>query len=142
MRFSPKPLLQASLHPDESPLVSRKDADKFGPAKQHMNTFEEFQRLATEVPLSLRNNLDRINLPIVGLQEEAGRIGSLLAAASASGRFSLTAEQRSELQRRLADMLWSVALLCSETEIPLKDVAAHSIEQLRARVEGLDPDQR
>lgn len=107
-----------------------------------MNTFEEFQSLATQVPLSLRNNLDRINLPVVGLQEEAGRIGSLLAAASASGRFSLAPEQKSQLRDRLADTLWHVALLCGETGIPMQDVAAHSITQLQERTKNLDPDQR
>ena len=107
-----------------------------------MNTFEEFQRLAAQVPLSLRNNLDRINLPAVGLQEEAGRIGSLLAAASASGRFSLAPEQSGELRNRLADVLWYMALLCDETGIPMQDVAAHSITQLQARARNLDSDQR
>lgn len=58
-----------------------------------MKTFEEFQAAVTKVPLSLRNNLDRINLPVMGLQEEAGRIGTLLGRASAAGRFELTLEQ-------------------------------------------------
>ena len=107
-----------------------------------MNTFEEFQRLAALVPLSLRNNLDRINLPVVGLQAEAGRIGSLMAAASASGRFSLALEQSSELRDRLADTLWYVALLCGEAGIPMHDVAVHSIAQLQERAMNLDPDQR
>jgi phosphoribosyl-ATP pyrophosphohydrolase len=107
-----------------------------------MRTFEEFQALVTKVPLSLRNNLDRINLPALGLQEEAGKIGSLLAAASASGKFALTQEQRTEIQNRLADILWYAALLCGETGIAMENVAAHSIEQLQARARELDPDQR
>lgn len=107
-----------------------------------MITFEEFQRLATQVPLSLRNNLDRINLPALGLQSEAGRIGSLLAAATASGRFSLSPEQEAELRNRLADTLWQVALLCSEAGIAMQDLAAHSLAQLRERAKQLDPDQR
>jgi len=107
-----------------------------------MNTFEEFQRLATQLPLSLRNNLDRINLPVVGLQEGAGKIGSLISAASASGRFSLAPEQKTELRDRLADTLWYVALLCGETGMPMRDVAAHSIAQLQQRARNLDPDQR
>ena len=105
-------------------------------------TFEEFQSLATKVPLSLRNNLDRINLPALGLQEEAGKIGSLLASASASGKFIMTPEQRAEIQNRLAEILWYSALLCDETGIALHDVAAHSLAQLQARVKELDPDQR
>ena len=107
-----------------------------------MNTFEEFQTLATRLPLSLRNNRDRLNLPVTGLQEEAGKIGSLLTRVSASGNFNLTQEQRGELQDRLSDILWYVALLCGESGIAMKDVAAHGIAQLQARASELDPDQR
>jgi NTP pyrophosphatase (non-canonical NTP hydrolase) len=107
-----------------------------------MKTFEEYQALVTKVPLSLRNDRDRITLPVTGLQEEAGRIGSLLASASASGKFKLTEEQRREVQDKLSDVLWYVALLCSETGIPMHDLAAHSIAQLEARAKKLDPDRR
>lgn len=107
-----------------------------------MNTFEEFQAAATKVPLSLRNNLERINFPATGLQEEAGRIGSLLSQATASGRFELTSEQRSKLQERLADVLWYVALLCGETGMTMQEVAAQSVAQLQERARHLDPDQR
>ena len=107
-----------------------------------VNTFEDFQALATTVPLALRNNRDRINLPVTGLQQEAGKIGILLAEASASGRVVLTPEQRSELNDRLADILWSVALLCHETGIPMQEVAAHGIAQLQDRARRLDPDAR
>jgi NTP pyrophosphatase (non-canonical NTP hydrolase) len=107
-----------------------------------MRTFEEYQSAATRTPLSLRNNRDRINLPVLGLQEEAGKVGSLLASAVASGKLALTQEQTSELRDRLSDMLWQVALLCGETGITMQDVAAHSLAQLQARTKALDPDQR
>ncbi len=98
-----------------------------------MKTFEEYQAAATQVPLSLRNDRDRIQLPVSGLQEEAGKIGSLLTEAFASGKFSLTQEQAKEVKDRLSDILWFVALPCKETGIATQDVAAHSITQLRAR---------
>lgn len=107
-----------------------------------MKTFEEFQALANKVPLSLRNNLDRINLPVIGLQEEAGRIGALLARVSTSGRLELTPEQRNKLHDSLSDLLWHMALLCSETGITMQDIACHCIKQLQERAEQLDPDQR
>lgn len=107
-----------------------------------MKTFEEYQALATKVPASLRNDRDRLNLPVQGLQEEAARIGSLLGTASASGKFSLTPEQSSELTDRLADVLWYVALLCGEAGIAMQVVAAHSIAQVQARFRNLDPDRR
>ncbi|MCX6924201.1 MAG: hypothetical protein NT154_13465 [Verrucomicrobia bacterium] len=107
-----------------------------------MNTFEEYQTVATRTPLSLRNNRDRINLPVLGLQEEAGEVGSLLTSAFGSGKLALTLEQASELQDRLSDMLWYVALLPGETGIAMQDVAEQSLAQLQARTKALDPDQR
>jgi hypothetical protein len=107
-----------------------------------MKTFDEYQTLATQVPLSLRNNRDRIRLPALGLQEEAGKIGSLVATATASGRFVLTQEQSREVKDRLSEVLWYVALLCGETGIALQDVAANSIAQLQARTKELDSDRR
>jgi NTP pyrophosphatase (non-canonical NTP hydrolase) len=78
----------------------------------------------------------------LGLQEEAGKVGSLLGSAFGSGKLTLTQEQASELQDRLSDVLWYVALLCGETGIAMQDVAAHSIVQLQARAKALDPDLR
>jgi hypothetical protein len=78
---------------------------------QEMKTFKEYQTLATKVPLSLRNNRDRIDLPVMGLQEQAGKIGSLLATASAAGKFGLTPEQRRDVNDRLSDILWYLLTL-------------------------------
>ena len=68
--------------------------------------FEEYQSAATGTPLSLRNNRDRIILPVLGLQTDAGKVGSLLATAFGSGKLELTREQTSELCDRLSDMLY------------------------------------
>lgn len=107
-----------------------------------MKTFEEFQAAATKLPASLRNNRDRINLPLAGLQQESGKISALLSAASASGRLVLTTEQRSELRGRLADLLWYAALLCQDAEVSMEEVAAHSIAQVQERLKNLDPGAR
>jgi hypothetical protein len=107
-----------------------------------MKTFGEYQSLAGKTTPALRNNRDRIILPVLGLQEEAGKIGSLLDKAHAPGNAGLTPEQLRELQDRLADILWCVAALCSETGIAMQEVAAHSIAQIEARTKGLDPERR
>jgi hypothetical protein len=107
-----------------------------------VKSFEEYQALAAKMPVSLRNDRDRINLPVVGLQTASGKIGSILERAFASGKFNLTPEQRNELQDKLSDILWCAAILGNETGISLQDVAAHSLAQLQAREEGLDPDRR
>lgn len=110
--------------------------------KNKVKTFEEYQTLAVKTPLALRNDRDRINLPVLGLQEETGKIGALLTRAFASGKLKLTQEQTIELRARLSDTLWYMALLCSETSIAMQDVATQSITRLEAKTKALDRDQR
>lgn len=108
----------------------------------HMTTFQEYQVRATQSPVSLRNNRDRIELPVLGLQEEAGRIGGLLTAALTSGKLLLADKQRDDLRNRMGDILWFVAMLCKETGLSMEDVAAQSLEQVALRTKRLDPDRR
>ncbi|HUJ11620.1 MAG TPA: hypothetical protein VL171_16530 [Verrucomicrobiae bacterium] len=107
-----------------------------------MSTFQEYQSIATSVPLALRNNRSKIELPILGLQQEAGKIGSMLQLASASGELTLTRQQRIELRDRLSDMLWYTALVCDVSKISLQDVADYGVLQLREKRQHLDPDRR
>jgi NTP pyrophosphatase (non-canonical NTP hydrolase) len=92
-------------------------------------TFEGYQTHTNQVPLSLRNNRQRIELPGTGLQEEAGKLDSLLTKAFSSGEFTLPQKQAGEIKNRLADVLWYLALLCRETGIPMQDLAVHSLTQ-------------
>lgn len=105
-------------------------------------TFEEYEAIVTQVPASLRNNLDRIILPVRGLQEEVGKVGTMLQSATTSGRLALTAEQQADLRDRLADALWYVALLAKESGTSIGQIASHSISQVQERLSRLDPEQR
>ena len=107
-----------------------------------MLTFEEYQNIAAKVPVALRNDRDRIELPVLGLQEAAGKLDKLLSAAFASGKFHPTPAQSSEVKDRMADALWCVARLCGETGISMENAATHSIAQLQTRAERLDPNRR
>ena len=107
-----------------------------------MNTFAEYQSIAAKIPVSLRNSRDRIDFPVMGLQQDAGRLGSMLAKAFESGKFELSPEQSEEFKDRIADILWYVARLCDETGISMEGVAAHSIAQLQSRMKEFDPDKR
>jgi hypothetical protein len=84
----------------------------------------------------------RLDLPILGLQEQAGKIGSVFAAGCDSGTLVMSQEQTFELRARLADLLWYMALICKESGISLQSVADCSITQLHARQEGRDLDER
>jgi hypothetical protein len=107
-----------------------------------MTTFKEYQDAAAKVPISLRNDRERIELPILGLREETGKLDKLLSAGFASGKFHLTPAQSSEVKDRLADVLWCIARLCEESGLSMENVATHSCMQIQTRVKGLDPERR
>jgi len=107
-----------------------------------MKTFAEYQSAAVVVPVSLRNNRDRVDFPVRGLQEDAGKIGSIMASVFDTGKFKLTPDQNEEVKDRMADMLWYMAHLCQETGIPMDEIASHSIDQLQSRMKDFDPDKR
>lgn len=96
-----------------------------------MKTFSEYQSAATRIPVcpDARN----ISLPVLGLQEEAGKIGKLIAIGTTSGKLALTIEQVSELRIRFGDILWYVAILCKEAGIQMQDVAENSVAELEKR---------
>jgi len=119
-----------------------RDCRVLRPGSNAVKTFEEFQALAAKTPLSLRNNLDRINLPILALQQESGRISLLFGNAVSSGRLDLTSAQRSELRERLSEILWCVALLGGEAGIPMQEVAEHGVTLLREKLRQIDPERR
>ncbi len=138
--------LPGPLHWASRPLNRRWHNDvtrrREGVFETHMNSFREFQSLAAKVPVSLRNNRDRILIPISGLQQETGKVGSLLTSALASGKLDLTADQCGEFKGRMADILWLASVLCEETGVSLQSITEHSLNQLRTRAGELAPDQR
>jgi hypothetical protein len=107
-----------------------------------MMTFTEYQRAAEVIPVSLRNSRDRVDFPVRGLQQDAGRLGTLLASAFDSGKFKLTPEQTEKVKDSLADLLWYIARLSEETGISMEEIATHSVKQLQLRMKDFDPEKR
>ena len=107
-----------------------------------MSSFAEYEKVALAVPVALRNNRDRLEIPVTGLQQETGRLGATLAAAFESGEFKLTPPQSEHIKDSWSDMLWYLTRLGHETGCPLEDLAAHSLAQLQLRLKEWDADQR
>src|ERR1039457_5581279 len=104
-----------------------------------MITFDEYQNIAAKVPIALRNDRDRIELPVLGLQEAAGRFGKLLSVTFASGKLHLTPAQKGGREKaRWPAVFGAAPRLCGETGISMENVAKHGIAQLQARAGELD----
>lgn len=67
--------------------------------------------------LCIKQDCDRAQLPVMGLQEEGGKLSKLVSTTFASGKFRLTAAQSDEAKDRLVDILSCLARICGETAV-------------------------
>lgn len=101
-------------------------------------TFDDYQKdaLGTATYPGLHNNLI---YPALGLAGEAGeaadKIKKLWRNQGLMGYEGTTPEWRSELAKELGDVLWYIAALAEEIQIPMSTIAAMNISKLRDRKE-------
>lgn len=74
--------------------------------------------------LCIKRDRDGVQLPVMGLQEEGGKLSKLLATTFASGRFCLTPAHGEEAKDRLVEILSCLTRICGETAILMETLAA------------------
>ena len=74
--------------------------------------------------LSIKRDREEVQLPVMGLQEEGGKLSKLLATTFASGRFRLTPAQSDEAKDRLVEILSCLTRISGETAILMETLAA------------------
>lgn len=71
-----------------------------------------------------------------GLAGEAGEVSELIK----KGIFHQQGIDTQKMKKELGDVLWYVAALCKNFDIPMEEVMQHNIDKLKARFpEGWDP---
>ncbi len=84
--------------------------------------------------------------PTLGLTNEAGEVAGKIKKIFRDRGGIISESDRQSLLGELGDVLWYLAQVCTELEIPLDDVATHNIEKLSSRLErgriGGDGDDR
>jgi NTP pyrophosphatase (non-canonical NTP hydrolase) len=84
--------------------------------------------------------------PTLGLANEAGEVAGKIKKIFRDKGGLISAEDRQALEGELGDVLWYLAQVCTELEIPLEQVAQHNLEKLLSRQErgriGGDGDDR
>ena len=73
--------------------------------------------------------------PTLGLANEAGEVAGKIKKVFRDKGGVIGAAEREALKSELGDVLWYLAQVCTELEIPLEDVAEHNIEKLYSRLE-------
>lgn len=98
-----------------------------------MTTFNEYQRAAVKVPVSRTTDHSPLQFPLLGLQEEVGKLASLLDISLTLNMDALTDDQTEEIRSRCGEMLWYLAHICRELNIDMEDIALRSLQELQNR---------
>jgi NTP pyrophosphatase (non-canonical NTP hydrolase) len=95
-------------------------------------TFNEYQAAARQTAQypDLGRNL---TYPALGLAGETGEVAERVKKLIRDDGGVLTPERRELLKAELGDVLWYVAALCWELDLPMDEVAEHNVRKLRDR---------
>lgn len=94
-------------------------------------TLNEYQEKA--IATAIYGKGDKIIYPTLGLTGEAGEVSDKVKKVlrDNAGQFSL--QKRMEIAKELGDVLWYIAALSRDLEIPLDLIAEMNIDKLQSR---------
>lgn len=97
-------------------------------------TFEEYQNLSRQTAI-YPNKDNNFVYPTLGLVGEAGEVAEKVKKILRDSGGVVTDEKRAELAKELGDVLWYIAQLCTELNLPLEQIAKGNIDKLFSRLE-------
>lgn len=99
-------------------------------------TFDEYNSNARKTavyPDAGSGNKMSLTYTILGLNGEAGEVAEVMKKQMRGQRFTTDKEFRESLMDELSDVLWYLAAVCRELNIPLSTIAKHNINKLQKR---------
>jgi len=84
-------------------------------------------------PDSLTGSVTALAYVTLGLTGEAGEVANKLKKVMRDGRGEITPAVRQSLSDELGDVLWYVAMMATELELDLADVAGANLNKLAVR---------
>lgn len=97
-------------------------------------TFEEYQNLSRKTAV-YPNKDNNFIYPTLGLVGEAGEVAEKVKKILRDSGGMITDEKRAELAKELGDVLWYVAQMATELNIPLEQIAKGNIDKLFSRMD-------
>ena len=99
-----------------------------------MLTFGAYQARATETAIyPMPGRVEGLMYVALGLTGEAGEIANKVKKIFRDGDGRLSPEQRDDLIAELGDVLWYVAMLADELDVPLHYAASQNLQKLSDR---------
>jgi len=97
-------------------------------------TFADYQRDAQKTAI-YPNVGQNFVYPTLGLAGEAGEIANKIKKIIRDKNNQLDDNDRQEIKKELGDVLWYIAQIATELQIPLEEIAQNNLEKLLSRLE-------
>ena len=76
----------------------------------------------------------KITYPILGLVSEAGEVADKYKKIIRDKNGQMTDEDRTEMLKEIGDVLWYLAAVCTDINMPLHQAALMNIQKLNSRL--------
>lgn len=96
-------------------------------------TFDEYQNKAHSTSMDTDIGGCRLTYPVLKLAGEAGEVAEKLGKIHRDSQGVVTGVARYELSKELGDVLWYIAEICTQLDLPLESVAKTNLLKLADR---------
>lgn len=104
--------------------------------KAEINAFKAYQRAARETAIySYNANHLKVLYPALGLGGEADEVLNKVKKIYRDEAGVVSEARRADLKDELGDVLWYIASLAWDLDIPLEEIAEGNLKKLRDRAE-------
>jgi NTP pyrophosphatase (non-canonical NTP hydrolase) len=97
--------------------------------------FNEYQKLALRTNLAKEDKFKELMQHVLGLADEAGEVQSIFKKWIRDQDADSSKLDTEKIKKELGDVLWYIAVIAHDLDIPLDDLAETNIEKLSSRLD-------
>jgi NTP pyrophosphatase (non-canonical NTP hydrolase) len=95
--------------------------------------FNDYQQKALQTNLAKDDKFKELMQQVLGLADEAGEVQSLFKKWIRDQDADFAKLDHMNIKKELGDVLWYIAVIAHDLDIPLDDIAEYNIEKLASR---------
>jgi NTP pyrophosphatase (non-canonical NTP hydrolase) len=96
-------------------------------------TFDDYQQQAITTNLAKDDQLKELVQQVLGLGDEAGEVQAIFKKWIRDDDADITKLDTKNIAKELGDILWYIAVVAHDLNIPMSEIAEINIEKLRSR---------
>jgi NTP pyrophosphatase (non-canonical NTP hydrolase) len=97
--------------------------------------FNDYQKRAITTNLAKEDQLKELLQQVLGLGDEAGEVLAIFKKWIRDNDADISKLDKHNVAKELGDILWYIAVVAHDLEIPMDDIASLNLEKLRSRRE-------